>query len=293
MSANWYRNERISKDNARVFKPANRCIYCADGQPPFTREHVIPRGMGGGMIFPKASCEKCREIIRDVETYCMRGPFLSHRLELGLVNDLGDLGDVVRVPIRVDGKRTDKSFSLEDLPNYLVLPQFHDPPGLTTGRTDGTGRHSYTIWGDQRSLDEHGSADESAVLAEGFDLVKFARAIAKIAHGYVLGELGLDSLEPYLPPLVLGQDTRLGDLLIGDWGEDGMARENVLHQIGHSFLQHNATADHGEFVRVDVRLRLFARYERTPVYRIITGVLKKPIDEVLAPLGQSAIRPSE
>jgi hypothetical protein len=53
MSANWYRNERISKDNARVFKPANRYIYCADGQPPFTREHVIPRGMGGGRFFRK------------------------------------------------------------------------------------------------------------------------------------------------------------------------------------------------------------------------------------------------
>ena len=209
MANDWYLTVPLTKDKPRIFDPANRCIYCTEGQPPFTREHVIPRGLGGGMIFRKASCEKCREIIRDVETYCMRGPFLSHRLQLGLVNDLADLGDVVKMPIRVNGNRDEKSFSLEDLPNWLVLPQFHDPPGFTTGRTDGAGRFSYTLWGDQRSLDEHGSIDASTVLAEGFDLIKFSRAIAKIAHGYVAGEYGLDNFEPWLPPFILGHNEGL------------------------------------------------------------------------------------
>jgi hypothetical protein len=286
MPDSWYRNRPISKDKARVFKPANRCIYCLDGQPPFTREHVIPRGLGGGIIFPSASCEKCRKIIHEVETYCLRGPFLSHRLTLGLVNDLIDLGNIVKMPIRTDGRRTEKSFSLEELPNYLILPQFHDPPGLTVGRCDGTGRFSYTVWGDRRSLEEHGSAEGSAVLAEGFDLNKFARTIAKIAHGFVAGKYGIDSFEHFLPPLILGQDARLGDILIGDWGEDGMIRnDKLLHQLGGSFIQHD------EWVRIDVRLRLFAQYEQTPVYRIIAGVLKKPIDEVLAPLGMKAAPP--
>jgi HNH endonuclease len=292
MSGTWYRNQRITKENARVFDPANRCIYCKDGKPPFTREHVIPRGLGGGMVYPKASCEKCRQTIHEVETYCMRGPFPSHRLELGLVNDLADLGDVIKMPIRVDGKRGEKSFSLSDLPNWLVLPQCHSPPGLLSGRNDGTGQFSFTLWGDQRSLDEHGSVEASEVLAEGFDLLKFARAIAKIAHGFVAGEYGLDNFEPWLPPLILGEDTRLGDILIGNWGEDGMERENVLHQIGVSFVEHDATDQHGKFVRVDVRLRLFARYEKTPVYRIIVGVLTKPIDEVLAPHGQRSVPPN-
>ena len=293
MSDSWYLNKPISKEKPRVFKPANRCIYCEEGKPPITREHVMPRGLGGGIIYPKASCEECRKVIHEVETYCLRGPFLSHRLELGLVNDLADLGDVVKMPIRVNGERGQKSFSLKDLPNYLVLPQFHDPPGFVTGRNDGTGRYSFTLWGDQRSLEEHGSVEASAVLAEGFDLYKFSRAIAKIAHGFVAGEYGLDNFEPWLLPLILAKDITLGDLLIGDWGEDGMARENVLHQVGVSFLEHAATEQHEKFVRIDVRLRLFARYERTPVYRIIAGVLTKPIDEVLAPLGQRAAPSNE
>ena len=98
MSDSWYLNKPISKEKPRVFKPANRCIYCEEGKPPITREHVMPRGLGGGIIYPKASCEECRKVIHEVETYCLRGPFLSHRLELGLVNDLADLGDVVKMP---------------------------------------------------------------------------------------------------------------------------------------------------------------------------------------------------
>jgi hypothetical protein len=109
---------------------------------------------------------------------------------------------------------------------------------------------------------------------------------------FVAGEYGLDNFEPWLPPLILGEDMRLPDILIGDWGEDGMKRENVLHQIGVSFVEHDATDQHEKIVRVDVRLRLFARYEKTPVYRIIVGVLTKPIDEVLGPHGQRSVPPN-
>jgi hypothetical protein len=73
----FYRNQPASKDKAAVFASAKRCIYCLDAEPPFTREHVMPRGMGGGMILLEASCSDCQKIINEIETYCMRGPFLS------------------------------------------------------------------------------------------------------------------------------------------------------------------------------------------------------------------------
>jgi HNH endonuclease len=191
MSDDWYRNQAISKDNARVFQPANRCIYCEDGRAPFTREHVIPRGLGGGIIFPKASCEECRKITHDIETYCLRGPWLSHRLNLGLVNDLKDLGRELKMPGMIDNVRHEKVFTPEEFPNYLILPEFHDSPGLLTGRMDGTGRFSFTIWGDERTKQLHGDGAGNAILAERFDLNKCSRAIAKIAHGFVAGEYGL------------------------------------------------------------------------------------------------------
>ena len=79
-----YQNDPVSKIDPAVFPPAGRCIYCPDGQPPFTKEHIVPRGLGGGMIIDQACCAKCQKIINIIETYCMRGPFLSHRLAMGL-----------------------------------------------------------------------------------------------------------------------------------------------------------------------------------------------------------------
>ena len=254
MSDTWYKNQPVSKDNAKVFNAANCCIYCPDGKPPFTREHVIQRGLGGGIIFPKASCETCRNIIRDVETYCMRGPFLSHRLKVGLVNDLEDLGDTITMPIIVDGKRQEKIFPVSEYPNFLVLPAFHDPPGLLTGRTDNAGRVSFSIWGDETQLRAL-HAEGNAILVENFDLDKFGRALAKIAHGVVAGELGLENLEPLL-------------------------------QVGLAFV------DQADRVRVDVRIRLFAAYANTPVYRVLAAYLTKPLDENLAPRGLRSVSPN-
>ena len=216
----------------------------------------------------------------------MRGPFLSHRLKVGLVNYLEDLGDTLQMPIIIDGKRHEKTFSVDDYPNFSVLPQFHDPPGLMTGRTDRTGRVSYSIWGNEEQLRAL-HAEGNAILVENFDLNKFGRAIAKIAHGTVAGQLGLENLEPFLTDYILGKAPQAGDIFLGNWGEDGMRRHaNLLHQVGMGFV------DVGNRVRVDVRLRLFAAYENTPVYRIIVGLLTKPLDVILAPLGQRSVRPN-
>jgi hypothetical protein len=286
MSDTWYKNQPVSKDNAKVFNAANCCIYCPDGKPPFTREHVIQRGLGGGIIFPKASCETCRNIIRDVETYCMRGPFLSHRLKVGLVNDLEDLGDTITMPIIVDGKRQEKIFPVSEYPNFLVLPAFHDPPGLLTGRTDNAGRVSFSIWGDETQLRAL-HAEGNAILVENFDLDKFGRALAKIAHGVVAGELGLENLEPLLPNYILGKSKQQGSILLGNWGEDGMARRaDLIHQVGLAFV------DQADRVRVDVRIRLFAAYANTPVYRVLAAYLTKPLDENLAPRGLRSVSPN-
>ena len=254
-------------------------IYCPNGQPPFTREHVIPRGLGGGLIFPAASCETCREIIRDIETYCMRGPFLSRRLHADLVNDPEDLGPTIRMPIAVDGVRREKVFPVDQYPKFLVLPVFHDPPGLLTGRANHAGRISFSVWGDENEL-EALHREGNAILVEDYNLDKFGRALAKMAHGFIAGEWGLDNFEHALPDYILGKYPQRGDTLIGNWGEDGMARPvGLLHQIGQAFVEEKGR------VRIDVRLRLFADHENTPVYRVIAGYLTKPIDDVLARRG--------
>ena len=137
-----------------------------------------------------------------------------------------------------------------------MLPQFHDAPGIISGRLDRTGRISYSIWGDQeevRALNEEGNA----ILVENFNIDKFARALAKIAHGAMAGMYGLDSFEPLLPEYILGKAPHFGDALIGNWGEDGMTRvPNLLHQVGNGFVQD------GGRVRIDARIRFLPRAKK-------------------------------
>jgi hypothetical protein len=288
MSDDWYINQPISKDDPVVFGPANRCIYCPDGKPPFTREHVIPRGMGGGIIYREASCEQCRIIIQDIETYCMRGPFLSHRLTAGLVNDLSDLGATRKMTYIKDGQRHQKEFAVEDYPKFLILPRLIGSPNiLTHGLPGNLFVGEMRLWGNEEQLRAL-HAEGNFLLADNYDMDKFGRAIAKIAHGAAAGQLGLDNFEPLLSDYILGKAPERAAFLIGDWPEDGMARrQGLLHQVGMAF-RHLEGRDY-----ICMRLRLFADLDNTPIYQIIVGPLTKPIDDVLAPLGQRVIRTSE
>jgi hypothetical protein len=283
----FYRNLPASKDKAAVFAPAKRCIYCPNPHGPYTREHVIPRGMGGGMILPEASCSDCQKSINEIETYCMRGPFLSHRLATGLVNHSKDLGDTIKMPIIVDGVRQEREFPVEQYPKFLVLPQLHDPPGIVGGHSaDGNfGRVSFSIWGDEEELRDL-NAEGNAILRDGYNLDSFARMLAKMAHGYAAGQLRLENFDPLLPDFILGKAREKATYLVGDWGQDGMAvPAGVIHQIGHSFREV------GDRIMIAARIRLFAELENTPVYWIAVGFLTKPLDDVLAPLGMRSVPP--
>jgi hypothetical protein len=66
-------------------EPLGRCMYCEDGKPPFTDEHVMPRGLNGDLLFPKSCCARCQKIIGYIETAVLKSGWLSDpRLVMGL-----------------------------------------------------------------------------------------------------------------------------------------------------------------------------------------------------------------
>src|SRR5258708_7133383 len=93
-------NKAVSKQQAHRFDPVGRCIYCPDGVGPLTREHIVASGLGGGLILPESSCEKCRRVTHEIETYCLRGILLSHRLGTGLVQNIEELANGIRLEFR-------------------------------------------------------------------------------------------------------------------------------------------------------------------------------------------------
>ena len=56
----------FTDSSRRRFGPIGRCIYCgATGD--LTREHIIPRSIGGTWVLSKASCSDCAAVTRDFE----------------------------------------------------------------------------------------------------------------------------------------------------------------------------------------------------------------------------------
>ncbi|WP_352916466.1 HNH endonuclease [Mesorhizobium sp. M1143] len=63
-----------------------RCIYC-DREPPqirLTEEHIIPKGLGGNLILPGSSCERCAAITGRFEQRLLRDTFRFARGALGI-----------------------------------------------------------------------------------------------------------------------------------------------------------------------------------------------------------------
>jgi 5-methylcytosine-specific restriction endonuclease McrA len=48
------------------YSNVNRCIYCGTLEN-LTDEHIIPYGLGGRSILPKASCSECSNITTNFE----------------------------------------------------------------------------------------------------------------------------------------------------------------------------------------------------------------------------------
>jgi hypothetical protein len=262
-------NAAVTKARAKVFTPAGRCVYCGDRTPPLTREHILPSGLGGGLILPKSSCGKCQKVTHEIETYCLRGLLLSHRLNSGLVQHPDQLGDELPLRFKVGESEEVRRIPIAHFPNYLALPQIHGGPGMLSGGSTGEFfKVSFNVWGieeELRALHETGNA----MIVHNFDMNKFARMLAKIAHALAAAEIGIDHFDPALPDFILGRSPELASYLVGAWTEsDNHDPQSVpLHQVGLGMKPW------GRCWLASARIKLFANQPNAPAYQVIVGEL--------------------
>src|SRR5262245_1110250 len=67
----------------KLFPPVGRCIYCDTADGPLSKEHVIPFGLGGNFILPRASCKACAKITSAFERTCLRQMYGDLRTKYG------------------------------------------------------------------------------------------------------------------------------------------------------------------------------------------------------------------
>jgi hypothetical protein len=208
--------------------------------PPLTREHIVASDLGGGLILPKSSCRKCQKITHEIETYCLRGLLLSHRLNSGLVQHSEQLGGDLPLTCKLGEREEVRRIPLANFPNYLALPQIQRGLGMLFDGSSGEFfKVSFNVWGIEEelwALHETGNA----LLVHDFDMNKFARMLAKIAHSLAAAEIGIEHFDAVLPDLILGRAPELASYFVGAWTEPYNNSAPValpLHQVGLGMKQ--------------------------------------------------------
>lgn len=281
----------VSKPKPKVYPPdpSGVCIYCGQHEANgLRREHIIPIGLGSGLILRKASCLKCQKITGDFEATCMKKSFFSFRYHFDLIRHTDEIPE--KVPFHLLSLNDDATIPYltpDKLPNFLPLPLVHMPPGMISGRPPGfPSPFTLQIFGKDLSLKESlEKQGQFKSIEKLFDVISFMRMLAKIAHSFAVAELGLNGFGPELTEFIRTGWPPLAGFYIGNGSaiHVPITNDHTLHQVAWAPVQW------GHQWLVAVRIRLFAGFGPTPIYMAIAGPLTR---ELQARHGLPALGPS-
>ena len=188
------------------------CIYCGSTAPPLTREHVMPRGLGGNvppgdsseaMVLKKATCEPCRRITQRIEERCLLDMFGPARKRLGLNRKDRDTGQHEASIDRADGTSETMDVDYAHIPGALVLPSYR-MASLFLKEGEWRGPDLKMLITRPAKFPSDDITRIGVTLK--CDIPLFARLLAKIAFGVAVHQIGLDSFIPTIRPLILDDD---------------------------------------------------------------------------------------
>ncbi|QQP97962.1 HNH endonuclease [Lysobacter enzymogenes] len=193
------------------------CIYCGVRAQPLSEEHVIPKGLGGTLVLPSASCATCAMLTSQFEMRVLRGFMDKGRQALGIKSRKSHKrayeATNAQALIQADGTiqrfdvPTEESIRVLHLP-VLALPYFldHDrPPTPETKHINVDAIETLTFGLDNSDLIGRNQA-VGARFEDEVDLWAFVRMLAKIAHGYHVAMRGVFPMEESpLVPIIMGE----------------------------------------------------------------------------------------
>ena len=249
------------------------CIYCHSTEPPLTREHVMPRGLGGNvppggaheaMVLQNATCESCRQITQRIEEGCLLDAFGPARKRLGLTRKDRATGKSKAHIVRFD--ETSDNIEVDDIhiPGALMIPSYRmSARFLPEG--DWRGPDLKVIVTREASF----PSDEVQKIGVAMtcNIPMFARLLAKIAYGVAVYHVGLDNFVPTITPLILREDVEYR------WHVGGFCEE--IPEPEKSEHLHTAKIRHHEGL-LGVDIQLFREYGG-PINYVIVGYDKRQL----------------
>lgn len=273
---------------AKRYHGVGLCIYCGsttyapDSNRFLGLEHVIPEALSGTLELPEASCRACERAINPWETRLLKGSLMGSRILLGLETKRPK-DRPKRLPLFDTRATPNRKVMVDvgDFPVTIMLTAFDGPSALTgvpiQHATEKVWLHFLSPV-DQRLLARKYGLFDFAT--SSFDARAFTVTIAKIAHAFLAGELGMRSFVPLLPHFIMGDHFAWHRHYIG-----GLLTQEPAAPELHQISIEEQTVENWPFYVV--RLRLFSNIE-APTYRIVAGqrlTSAKPAEVLLAEAG--------
>lgn len=215
------------------------CIYCGDRTSPLTREHVLPRGLGGNdapeglsnaLILREASCQACQKVTQKIEEDCLVSMMGPGRARLGLRRkDRASAVTTAHIDL-LDGASEQRDVPWEAVPAAIAIPSFYEAPILSGEPVPNFAPCDYEFRVlEPARLPVDGTRRIGVALKA--DSRMFARMLGKIGLGLAVSCLGLDGYVPLVRSLIVKGSNPLG--LVGGYAGTSRTRPQTssLHTL--------------------------------------------------------------
>lgn len=272
---------------SKRYQSIGRCIYCAAIGQPLTREHIIPKALtGNALIFEAASCKSCQTTINEeVEQFILKTMLGDFRAHIDSpTRNRADRSSMQRVTFFVpseDGKtkKIHRHIVRSAAPVVLACPRPLEPPGMEVGRLpDAPFKSEPWAWRNEAVIGQtieafqksSGYFGPAAMALSEVSEVRLLRFLAKIAHGYAMGEIGADNFNSFLVPLILGKEDNYG-FYIGTQARDPDRSASTVFDLKIAISRRTAPPT------VCVNVCLYPSLG-TPAFSVIAGQVRGKVD---------------
>lgn len=251
----------------KLYQPLNRCAYCpSDAQ--LSTEHIISLGLGGKLIFHKASCESCRIATSKVEDFILRKYLCALRSHLSLPSRKPPgRPDSNKLKLYNNGRSWTQKVPLSKHPGDVRFVMF-EPPGRVAGTSLEQPIYSIRLVEGVifpnakdrlRALGADGAEDKVAVNA-----IALTGIIAKIGHSYAMAELGLDAFEQTYVNHLVRAEAADWHHWVGGYDRGRIVEPATLHEL--KFRRRGQ--------ELSTIVHLFAPYCPRNAYEVVVGRLR-------------------
>lgn len=215
------------------------CIYCEASGSALTREHVLPRGLGGNdapdafadaLVLQSASCQVCQKVTQRIEEACLVAMMGPARARLGLRRRDRSRSTTTAHVDRHDGSSEDREVAWDEVPGALALPSFYEAPILRGAPVPEFPPcdYQFRVVAPARGMPDDARRIGVSLVA---DSIMFARMLAKIGLGVAVARIGMQGYEPLVRELILSGSDKHG-VVGGFAGTDRTEpQESALHTL--------------------------------------------------------------